>query len=536
MTILLAMLFIQPVVAVSFVNRDLGANGGASSGAVAINESGTIIGFNWSDGKYLPFIWSEENGMSQFIIPAYDVDRIDDINDQGQIIGLYNYDCNVFGICSTRPFIWSPEDGTTNITINNVGHATWATGVNNNGQVVGITSLWGPIAGFIWTATSGAINIGTLGGPYTEAYDINDLGEVVGRGNAYAGDIYFYQAFIWKDGVMTNLGSLGGNTPSRAYAINNRGDIVGVSVTSLGFDNITVWMNDTTPRRMIDLGIPGRTVNEAKEYDINDNDQVVGSIPISNCGTNYCGTMGFYWTESEGLSFMPDEYHYTDVAGINNRGQMVGRTTHGSHINATMWTIAGDDTTPPTITINAPNGNYILNQIVAADYSCEDPSGVTVCSGTFPNGSNIDTSTVGMKTFSVLATDTIGNSITESITYNVTYNFTGFFSPVDNIPTFNKMKAGGAVPVKFSLNGDQGLDIFAPGYPKSTAIACNDANASEIGVNETVTAGQSGLFYDSTLDQYEYIWKTDKSWTGTCRQLVMKFDDGTYQRANFDFK
>jgi hypothetical protein len=173
---------------------------------------------------------------------------------------------------------------------------------------------------------------------------------------------------------------------------------------------------------------------------------------------------------------------------------------------------------------------------VTADYSCEDPSGVSVCTGTVPNGSIIDTSTVGIKTFSVMANDTLGNSRTETITYNVTYNFTGLFSPIENIPTFNKMKAGGAVPVKFSLNGDQGLDIFALGYPKSTAITCNDVNASEIGDNETVTAGQSGLFYNSTLDQYEYIWKTDKSWTGTCRQLVMKFDDGTYQRANFDFK
>ncbi|HEY7628136.1 MAG TPA: ExeM/NucH family extracellular endonuclease, partial [Ilumatobacteraceae bacterium] len=46
------------------------------------------------------------------------------------------------------------------------------------------------------------------------------------------------------------------------------------------------------------------------------------------------------------------------------------------------------------------------------------------------------------------------------------YDFSGFFQPVDNLPTTNTVKAGQAVPVKFSLNGNQGLDIFAMGYPK----------------------------------------------------------------------
>jgi len=35
---------------------------------------------------------------------------------------------------------------------------------------------------------------------------------------------------------------------------------------------------------------------------------------------------------------------------------------------------------------------------------------------------------------------------------------------------------------------------------------------------------------------YVYVWKTDKSWARTCRQLVVKLDDGTSHRANFSFK
>jgi hypothetical protein len=38
--------------------------------------------------------------------------------------------------------------------------------------------------------------------------------------------------------------------------------------------------------------------------------------------------------------------------------------------------------------------------------------------------------------------------------------FTGFFQPIDNQPTINTMKAGAAVPVKFSLGGNQGLNLW----------------------------------------------------------------------------
>ena len=116
----------------------------------------------------------------------------------------------------------------------------------------------------------------------------------------------------------------------------------------------------------------------------------------------------------------------------------------------------------------------------------------------------------------------------------LSYTFTGFFQPVDNLPVLNTVKAGQAIPVKFSLNGDQGLDIFAAGYPKSEAIAC-DSNAQVDGIEETVTAGSSSLSYDPLTDTYTYVWKTEKAWANSCRQLVVKLQDGTYHRANFKF-
>ena len=39
----------------------------------------------------------------------------------------------------------------------------------------------------------------------------------------------------------------------------------------------------------------------------------------------------------------------------------------------------------------------------------------------------------------------------------------------------------------------------------------------------------------STARQYVYGWKTDKTWLGTYRQLVLKFKDGTSQPVNFRF-
>ncbi len=115
------------------------------------------------------------------------------------------------------------------------------------------------------------------------------------------------------------------------------------------------------------------------------------------------------------------------------------------------------------------------------------------------------------------------------------FDFAGFFAPVNNLPLVNTVKAGRAIPVKFSLDGDQGLDIFADGYPKSRAIAC-DSHALLDEIETTIdTAGGSTLTYDSGSDRYHFVWKTQKNWDG-CRQLLLKFTDGTTHAANFQFR
>jgi hypothetical protein len=104
---------------------------------------------------------------------------------------------------------------------------------------------------------------------------------------------------------------------------------------------------------------------------------------------------------------------------------------------------------------------------------------------------------------------------------------------VDNAPVVNVVKAGQSIPIKFSLSGDHGLDIFAEGYPTFEVETCTPSTTDA--VEETTTAGSSTLSYDPTTDQYTYVWKTEKNWATKCGTLVIMFNDGTTQTAVFKF-
>ena len=88
--------------------------------------------------------------------------------------------------------------------------------------------------------------------------------------------------------------------------------------------------------------------------------------------------------------------------------------------------------------------------------------------------------------------------------------------------------------MKFSLGGDQGLDVFAPGYPKSERIDCTSSGSMD-DIEQTVTAGGSSLTYNAAADQYTYTWKTDRAWGGTCRKLTVRLKDNSDHVAYFSF-
>jgi len=183
-----------------------------------------------------------------------------------------------------------------------------------------------------------------------------------------------------------------------------------------------------------------------------------------------------------------------------------------------------------TLPMNSTATSMVVNYpAVTASDSCS--SSVTVNS-TPASGSVFP---VGTTTVNATANDGAGHTSSCSFKVTVQYNFAGFFPPVANLPAVNIVQAGRAIPVKFSLSGDKGLAIFAVGSPSSGPYACNSSDPATP-LEETVTAGGSSLSYDPTSDQYIYVWKTDKAWAGTCRQLVVQLNDGSIHRANFQFK
>ncbi|HSE98682.1 MAG TPA: PxKF domain-containing protein [Blastocatellia bacterium] len=210
--------------------------------------------------------------------------------------------------------------------------------------------------------------------------------------------------------------------------------------------------------------------------------------------------------------------------------------SHGVSSSCTATVTVEDDTHP---TLNCPSDvvAYLppntTDISMAVNYSA--PTASDNCSSVTPATSKASGSVFppGVTTVNVTATDAANNQSMCSFTVSVRYNFSGFFQPVET-QAVNLMTAGAAVPVKFSLSGYKGMSIMAPGYPMSQPRACDGGVTDTI--EQTVTASTSSLIYDAATDTYTYVWKTDRGWRGTCRQLVVKLNDGTTHVANFQFK
>ena len=95
-------------------------------------------------------------------------------------------------------------------------------------------------------------------------------------------------------------------------------------------------------------------------------------------------------------------------------------------------------------------------------------------------------------------------------------------------------EAGRAVPMKFKLGGDHGLNVIAAGSPTSVQVEC-PADTPISAIETTNTAGAGSLTYDAATGTYNYVWKTETNWAGTCRTFNLVLDDGTPHRAVFRF-
>lgn len=174
------------------------------------------------------------------------------INDAGQIAGQE----------LDRPVVWQ-NGQKTQLEGPGAGYA-----INSSGQVVGVTYLPDRNHAALWR--DGILtDLGTLPGHWgSHAYGINDHGDVVGH--SYPATVPGH-AFLWRDGVMVDLGTLPGHTVSTAYAINNQGDIVGYSGVN-GPTEAVLWHNGA----MIQLESGRKEGSTIRAFAFNDHGQIVG--------------------------------------------------------------------------------------------------------------------------------------------------------------------------------------------------------------------------------------------------------------------
>ena len=420
-----------------------------------------------------------------------------------------------------------------------------ATAINGNGDPIDVTVAYSngfdpdaPAVGTYtatYTATEGANSVSA-----TRNITVTDTeGPAITVTGANPYRIQQGSCLPFVDPGATAFDTCAGSKPVSS-SISGPGGATSVDTSVAGTYTVTYTATDgthsSTATRTVIVGtFPADEVDQPGSANIpptlvlNGDDQVT-----LECGSAYtdpgatasvCGSSVPVTVTGAANPNMPGVYTVTYSASAN------GFTTVATRI------VTVQDTQAPVITLNGANPMQVGFGTVFTDPGATASDG---CAGDLTASiivtGSVDTNTVGFYALTYSVSDPSGHSDTKVRTVEVLpYNFTGFFSPIDNLPAFNEMKAGQAAPVKFSLGGNQGLNIFAAGSPSSVQINCSSSDPI-FPVEETETAGQSSLSYDATSNQYKYTWKTDSSWKNTCRQLTVTLRDGTVHVAKFKFK
>jgi probable HAF family extracellular repeat protein len=235
------------------------------------------------------------------------------INDNGQIVGSAYTASGESNGC-----LYDPTGSGNNI---NLGSET-AMCVNNHGQIVG----WGAT---LFYPSGSNIDLGGLGGVWSAAYYINDIGQIVGQANTSSGDSH--ACLFYVNGLNVDIGTPGGRW-SAAYSINNNGQIVGTdSYTSSGDDHACLF-DPTGSYNNIDLGTLGGRWSDA--YSINNNGQIVGrACTISEYSDDMHACLFDPSGSGNNIDLGALDGYGSAAYSINDYGQIVGGAGTASNRN-----------------------------------------------------------------------------------------------------------------------------------------------------------------------------------------------------------
>jgi probable HAF family extracellular repeat protein len=237
------------------------------------------------------FLWDKQNGMRDLgTLPGGSDAQAVFINELGQVVGYYYTSSASSAFCASKysfalttgSFIWDKENGMQDLG-NLGGTCTLAFGLNNQGQVAGVSSLTNDkhFHAFLWQR--GQIeDLGTLGGHTSAPGFISDAGDVVGVADLPGPLPQKHHAILWRNGRKIDLGVLTeeGDSCSRAYGINSSGQVVGNSeseeLCDFSGEHAFLWQ-DGGP--MIDLNSlipPGSSLELSHALAITDRGEIVG--------------------------------------------------------------------------------------------------------------------------------------------------------------------------------------------------------------------------------------------------------------------
>lgn len=267
--------------------RDLGTLGGPNASTRAMNDLGQVIGQSDLDRNGAlshAYRWSPGVGMLDLDADAKTGSTVNDINERGQVAGG-GY-ASAAGALQFRGYFWSPQTG--KVSVGAFGNGSTATALNDYATVTGYSE--GPEGGpssvlaFRWTMREGIRGIGTLPNEFTWATDINNAGQIVGA-TPFTADGRTH-AFVWTP--RQGLRDLGIGTGERSSAtrINEAGVVIGYTLRLGSLFHGFVW---TRNAGLLEFGAgqPGVT---SDALDLNRAGQVVGSL----------GGSAFLWTGGRG--------------------------------------------------------------------------------------------------------------------------------------------------------------------------------------------------------------------------------------------